>query len=390
MSFKSTVKHLQKSVKQKIVMSMLRQKIKPTHDFDANRTPAAPDYNQMVHWAAHPNKTNTSQMVPEGVKQPVENPEADVFFVYPTMLFSKEHWNAPLDHERTNEFVDNMILPGQASIFNENCRVFAPRYRQVTFYSFLEASTNSHSAFHVAYQDLLMAFNHYLEHENKGRPFIIAGHSQGSLLCLRLLEDIIDPSALVDQLIAAYLIGFQIPQDKLGRTLHHIKAAAKHNDTACIVAFDSFGENGGPLHDRDHCQHYYSDSEEWEYRRHKDVISINPLSWQLNSSLSNAEQHHGSVKLNFTKESKFDWQHFFSDDPMGIKIQSLYAPRPGECSAQLDDKGFLHISEPITRSYRLGLMPNENYHIHDMALFYMNLRANVKDRIEAWFQTKKQ
>lgn len=384
MSLKSSVKQLKKSVKQKIAMSMLRQKIKPPHSFDESRTPPPPDYTQLDHWAAHPDKENTAKLTPKGVDDCSTEPEADVFFIYPTMLFSKEHWNAPLDHTRTNEFVDHMILPGQASIFNANCRVFAPRYRQVTFYSFLEASSNSHSAFHLAYQDVLLAFNHYLKHENKGRPFIIAGHSQGSLLGLRLLEDIIDPSELADQLIAAYLIGFQIPKDKLGRTLKTIKAAASANDTGCIVAFDSFGETGGPLHDRDNCQHYYPDREAWEYRKHKDVISINPLNWQVSTELVSADQHLGSVKLNFTKESKFNWQNFFSDDPMGIQIESLDGPREAECSTRLDDKGILHISEPRTRSYRLGLMPNENYHIHDMALFYMNLRENVKDRIRAF------
>lgn len=386
MSFKSSVEQFQKSVKRKIALTMLRQKIKPPHAFDVSRTPPQPNYTQLDHWAAHPDKVSSAQLVPEGLDEPAADPEADVFFVYPTMLFSKAHWNAPLDHTRTNEFVDHMILPGQASIFNANCRIFAPRYRQVTFYTFLEASPNSHSALHLAYQDVLMAFNHYIEHENKGRPFFIAGHSQGSLLSLRLLEDIIDPTVLKDQLIAAYLIGFQIPKDKLGRTINHIKAATRNNDTGCIVAYDSFGINGGPLHDRDHCQHYYSDSDDWEYRKHKDVISINPLSWQDNLSLTAADQHLGSVKLNFTKESKFNWQNFFSDEPMGITIESLDRPRPKECSTQLDKHGFLHISEPKTRSYRLGLMPNENYHIHDIALFYMNLRANVKDRLDAWLK----
>ncbi len=363
---------------------MLRQKIKPTHSFNESLTPPAPDYTQLNHWAAHPDKDSTAKLMPEGVDDCSAQPEADVFFIYPTMLFSKEHWNAPLDHTRTNEFVDHMILPGQASIFNANCRVFAPRYRQVTFYSFLEASPNSHAAFHLAYQDVLLAFNHYIKYENKGRPFIIAGHSQGSFLGLRLVEDIIDPTELADQLIAAYLIGFQTPKDKIGRTLNRIKAATSYNDTGCIVAFDTFGENGGPLHDRDNCQHYYPDHEKWEDRKHKDVISINPLNWQVSTELVSADKHLGSVKLNFTKESKFNWQNFFSDDPMGIQIESLDSPREGECSTRLDENGILHISEPRTRSYRLGLMPNENYHIHDMALFYMNLRENVKDRIRAF------
>lgn len=385
MSKRGLVHRIKKSIKQKVVLSVLRNRIKPNHDFGSKPEPIAPDYSTLDCWAAHPDKPSAATMVPQGVEDVDSDLQADVFFIYPTMCFSKEHWNAPLDHIRTNEFVDNMIIPGQASIFNSCCRVYAPRYRQVTFYTFMEASENSHSALHLAYQDVLMAFNHYLKHENKGRPFILAGHSQGSLLGTRLLEDVIDGSPLSKQLIAAYLIGFQIPKDKLVRSYKTIKAAESDTDLGCIVAYDTFGENGDPLHDRDNCQHYYSDSKSWEFRRHRDVISINPLSWEANSSKISEDQHLGSVKLNFTKESKFNWENFFSDDPMGIKIESLDAPRLGECSTQLDNHGFLHISVPKTRSYRLGLMPNENYHVHDMALFYMNLRENVKKRVSSFF-----
>jgi len=384
MSLKSPFTNIKKSIKRKIALSVLRQRIKPAHDFGAKPEPLAPDYTNLNHWAAHPELKHTGLMTPEGVDDVDHNLSADVFYIYPTMCFSKEHWNAPLDHERTNEFVDNMILPGQASIFNAKCRIFAPRYRQVTFYTFMEASANSHAALELAYLDVLSAFKHYLTHENNGRPFILAGHSQGSVLGTRLLEELIDKTDLVDQLVAAYLIGFQIPKDKLTRTLSRVSAAQSETDQACIIAYDTFGENGGPLHDRDNCQHYYHDTKSWEYRKHRNVISINPLSWDTSASLIDTNLHKGSVKLNFTKESKFDWQNFFSDEPMGIEIQSLDGPRKNECSARLDKDGFLHISEPNTRSYRLGLMPNDNYHIHDMALFYMNLRENVKKRVDAF------
>jgi len=384
MSLKSPFTSIKKTIKSKIALSVLRKRIKPPHDFAAKAEPLAPDYSNLDHWAAHPELKSSALLTPVGVDDIDHNQPADLFYIYPTMCFSNEHWNAPLDYERTNEFVDNMILPGQASIFNSCCRIFAPRYRQVTFYTFMEASQNSHSALELAYLDVLTAFKYYLTHENKGRPFIIAGHSQGSVLGVRLLEEVIDKTELIDQMIAAYLIGFQIPKDKIGRTLNHITAAQSENDLGCIVAYDTFGETGGPLHDRDNCQHYYHDTKSWEYRKHRDVISINPLNWSTSTSLVKASNHKGSVKLNFTKESNFNWQNFFSDDPMGIEIQSLDTPRLNECSARLDGQGFLHISEPNTRSYRLGLMPNENYHIHDMALFYMNLRENVKKRVDAF------
>jgi len=384
MSLKTRFNHFKKSIKENLAVSVLRQRIKPLHDFGSKPEPIPPDYSDLEAWAAHPGKRHNALLTPEGIDDVDPSLPADVFFIYPTMCFSKEHWNAPLNHDRTTEFVDNMILPGQASIFNAKCRIFSPRYRQVTFYTFLEVSKNSHEALELAYFDVLTAFKYYLNHENNGRPFIIAGHSQGSVLGTRLLEEVIDKTNLAKQMIAAYLIGFQIPKDKIGRTLTQITAAQSEIDSSCIVAYDTFGEDGGPLHDHDNCQHYYSDTKSWEYRRHREVIGINPLSWNVTTDLVDAQNHVGSVKLNFTKESNFNWQNFFSDDLMGIEIQSLDSPRIEECSARLDEQGFLHISEPKTRSYRLGLMPNENYHIHDIALFYMNLRENIKTRVDAF------
>ena len=65
-------------------------------------------------------------------------------------------------------------------------------------------------AFNGAYEDVRSAFFYYLQHWNQGRPFILAGHSQGSQHLVRLiqeLETLHETSVLLDRLVAAYLIG---------------------------------------------------------------------------------------------------------------------------------------------------------------------------------------
>ena len=68
-------------------------------------------------------------------------------------------------------------------------------------------TTRPRAAFELAYSDVLRAFDYYLAHENHGRPFILASHSQGSLHALRLIQERLAGKPLQKQLVAAYLIG---------------------------------------------------------------------------------------------------------------------------------------------------------------------------------------
>ena len=377
----SIFKSFKRKAKETIFFQALKQKIKPKKSFHNTTQPPPPNYNNLLHWAAHPDRANHSNAVPQGTSSPSTTLPADVFYIYPTVFFSNTLWNAPIDHLKTNEMVDNMLLPGQASVFNGSCRIFAPRYRQATFYAFLNASENSHQTFDLAYADIKAAFNHYLENWNDGRPFIIAGHSQGTFHGIRLLEECVETSYIFEQFIAAYLIGFQMPADKFGRSLHKIKPAKAEDDLHCVITFDSFGEDGGPLHDKDACQHYYADTKSWEYRKHKKVAAINPLSWTTETSQASNELHLGGARMQLNKNAPFSGKTFFADEPMGLSFKKLSEPIPKECSARLDENGILHISKPKTRSFRVGLLPNWNYHIFDYALFYMNIRENVQKRV---------
>ena len=221
------------------------KEIRPGKKFEKLPDPSPPDYHLLDHWAAHPQKRSKALMVPNGSpSQQPEQPLADVFFIHPTSFFGKHHWNAPLDHEVANEMIDQLVMPGQASVFNGACRIFAPRYRQATFYVFVRGASNAKKALDFAYRDVEAAFDHYLTHHNQGRPFFIASHSQGTLHAIRLLETRIDLSPLRHQMIAAYTIGFQFPLDKFERSLQHLRPSESPQDTGTIIAWDTFQEGG--------------------------------------------------------------------------------------------------------------------------------------------------
>jgi hypothetical protein len=93
---------------------------------------------------------------------------------------SSESWNQSLDDVVTNGRTDEFVMQGQASAFNGCCRIYAPRYRQATLYSFFGSEGSGTQALALAYADVVDAFQYYLKHFSEDRPFILAAHSQGS------------------------------------------------------------------------------------------------------------------------------------------------------------------------------------------------------------------
>ena len=175
-----------------------------------------PRYADLDFWAAHPWKTDPSDSVPAPLRTGQRDSLVDVFFLHPTTFTDKKdkaQSNAPIDDPLLAAKTDYSTILYQASAFNENTRVFAPRYRQAHIWNFYRKDQqNAGPAFDTAYADILAAFDYYITHWNGGRPIIIAAHSQGSLMASRLLKDRFEGKTLQSKLIVAYIPGWPVPQ----------------------------------------------------------------------------------------------------------------------------------------------------------------------------------
>lgn len=365
------------------------QKVRPSKDFHENYAPAPPNYTSPQSWAAHLYLENKSSMVPEGIEPALEKDlKADVFFIHPTTYFGNKNWNMPMNHTVASKIVDEVIMPGQASVFNSCCRIYAPRYRQATFYSFLEGGENGKRALELAYSDVARAFDFYMEKYNNGRPFFIASHSQGTVHAIRLIEEKIDKTDLVDRMVAAYTIGFEFPKVKFEEDLKNIKPSQNATDTQCVVAFDTYVEDGGPLRNLDRTFHFFSQKDgTWGWKKRASLFPFvtNPLSWKSNLETVDASQNLGAVR-NIYAKSNFDIKSILDDEVAEIETASLSAPFKNEVSTRCGEDGILYISKPKHRIFRMMLLPGGNYHNYDYALFYMDLRENVKVRLEAFLE----
>ena len=303
----------------------------------------APDYSDLFYWAAHPRKVDTSDKVPAFLKDEVRDERADVFFIHPTSYFGEKKgdpWTPDLRDTVVNNNTDNLAILLQSSVFNGSCRVFAPRYRQGNMQAFYVFNTpEAKAAFDFAYEDVKKAFQYFLKHENKKRPIIIASHSQGTLHAIRLLQEFFDGKPLQKRLVCAYIVGYQIKKD----AFKQLPVGERPNQTGCFVGWRTYAKGEIP---------------KGAAVENGKSVCVNPLTWTTSETWASAELHQG-IMNNF---------------------QTIV---PHTVSAGIEPTTkLLWIDTQVALEDKKGKMTN--YHRWDYNLFWMNIRQNVKERIDAF------
>ncbi|HRI20006.1 MAG TPA: DUF3089 domain-containing protein [Panacibacter sp.] len=315
-----------------------------TEKIAVNALPA-PDYSDINNWAAHPWKRDPSDSLPTALRKSYHpDSTVDIFFLHPTSYLDKAMpfgYNAPVDDAVLNKKTDATSILYQASIFNEAGRVFAPRYRQANYYAYFPTDTAAAiTAFNKAYDDIKAAFEYYLQHYNNGRPIVIASHSQGSTHAKRLIKEFFDGKPLQNQLVAAYLVGMPIEPDYLS----NIPACSSPSQTGCVCSWRTFKEG--------HIDTFIQ-------KEKFTAIVTNPLTWDAAKPEVSRKENRGSVLLKFNKLV------------------------PCVANAQVHN-GVLWTVKP--HFFGNIFYTNPNYHIADYNLYYLSVRQNVQERINAFLK----
>ncbi len=177
---------------------------------------------------------------------PAENPPIDCFYVYPTI--SRD---AGMSSDLEPGVEEQAAAAVQFARFATLCRPFAPVYRQATLASLRAAVAGANMGYvaALAYGDVRAAWQNYLEHRNQGRPFVLIGHSQGSLHLIRLLAEEIEGSPAAARMLSAMLIGFnvEVPEGELvGGSFRATPLCARPGQTGCVITYVSFRAAGPP------------------------------------------------------------------------------------------------------------------------------------------------
>jgi hypothetical protein len=172
--------------------------------------------------------------------------EIDCFYVYPTVA---------ADTTPNSDMIpgaeERMVVQRQLARFGKVCRVFAPLYRQITIPALRALTSGQQVAVdrELAYRDVKDAWNHYLRHDNAGRGVILYGHSQGSGVLKRLIQEEIDGKPVQAKVISAMLIGSNILIPKgqdVGGDFKSMPLCRSRSQTGCIITYVSFRESAPP------------------------------------------------------------------------------------------------------------------------------------------------
>jgi Protein of unknown function (DUF3089) len=216
------------------------------------------DYSKDSNWLCLPGRGDTcSTPLPTTALNPngygstgrstvAKDPPLDCFYVYPTV--SRD---SGLNSDLTmNEEIG--AVTSQAARFSSVCKVYAPKYRQMTVGAIVAFSAGQDvtAAAVLSYADVAAAWRDYLKTRNKGRPFVLIGHSQGTLHLIQLIAREIEPNTAVHKRMKlAILPGFNVmvPQGKLvGGDFQKTPLCSSPSQANCVIAWTSFREKNAP------------------------------------------------------------------------------------------------------------------------------------------------
>src|SRR5688500_9593146 len=124
-------------------------------------------------------------------------------------------------------------------------------YRQMTVASIAAYATGADIAgpARLAFRDVAAAWRDYIRNRNQGRPYVLIGHSQGSLMLIQLIANEIEGKPEAARMKLAIIAGYNVlvPQGKLvGGSFKSTPLCSRPGQTGCVISWVSFRERNAP------------------------------------------------------------------------------------------------------------------------------------------------
>ena len=293
--------------------------------------PKSPDYSDTTQWYISDRHS-----------------EADVFYIISTETgdytlddgFTYHHADTYNDSVRGPMYAEML---GVDTLLSGKLNYFAPYYRQCSLQSFMNDSI-AQQRFPIALGDAREAFDYYLKHLNNGRPFILAGFSQGATIMLQLLQ-VMDEDTY-QRMIAAYAIGVSVPQEMVDK-FPHIVPVKGADDVGVTICYNSVKDASSALHG-------------------KSAIAINPANWK-------------------TDATPVTWM---TEPTPWLPVSEQ---KKDTLTAHLDvASGLVFVDGYTATDYVLPLIGKEgNYHTREIWLYRQQLKDNMALRAERFLKLQR-
>ena len=295
---------------------------------------------------------------------PATTQQADIFYLYPTCyqkILPADPNICGIDNAVMRHFAA-LAFDRQATAFATSGNIYAPFYRQADAAYTLSLPEDQRAAVikGLPLGDATNAFDHYIRHFNKGRPFILAGHSQGSNVLIYLLAGYMKTHPEVySRMVAAYIIGYSVTPEFLSAN-PHLRFAEGPDDLGVIISYntqaDSVNPPGNPV-------------------VLPGALAINPITWTTAETHAPASANLGSIML------KSDGSVIKDSHGQPVKVLNFADARADHL------KNALICSTVNVDTFAPGnnVFPRGVFHSFDYPFYYFNLRDNARNRVNLWF-----
>jgi len=295
------------------------------------------------------------------IKEEYGNDAVDVFYLYPTVSGDMTRDVAIVNDEFKQDAYK--ATSGNIKCLDPITNIYAPYYHQLTSLAITKCPTatdmyNMIKNNQYIKQDVFNALDYYFTHHNKGKPFILASHSQGSVVMQIVLEEYMTKHTdYYSRMVCAYTLGMNYTKAYADRN-PHVKFATKADDIGVVMTWNSFGAKATPG---------------YTIRTSENPVGyINPVNWKTDGTVAETSEHLGGYDA------------------------STGGCTPGFIKCHLDTSKHLLImdnnldwDQVYIDKYPLipaigSFFGNESFHFEDWRLFAGNIRENAKVRIAAF------
>ena len=273
--------------------------------------------------------------------------DVDIFYIISTEI--GDYVTDGTTWHYANTYNDSVRQPllgemhGVDLLVSGDLNFYSPYYRQCSLQSSADSSLMSRRML-VPLDDVRSAFHYYLQNLNCGRPFIIAGFSQGAMIALQLLKEM--DTATAGRLVAAFIIGATISKEDLD-SCSAIKPAQDATDTGVTICYNS-------VRDRSCAIDLMSSS----------AVAINPVNWKTDTTAATLVTE--PSPLNPAGQTK---------DTLTVRLDVA--------------SGLLLVDGFAATDYVLPLIGKEGcYHSREIWLYRDYLRQNMATRAAAYLRQR--